>query len=228
MLLGIHFSDGHLESLQLWEQQINAILKTLKAKNTTHEHNIYTANINGRKVLFLHQVDKFAVACPDKTICHKVITEIGKHLTVPLHLFGRRTKFKGVNVLKTQHFIKISCKSHIDKVLNHHGWQESHTQHYPIPIKDNGKYQIQLETRTPPTPEEASKGLQNKHFNYQQVTGKAIYTMVTCYPGTSNAVLELSQYLMNPAASTTKPFDTYFGIWQGYPLLAKPTSQLPF
>ena len=72
----------------------------------------------------------------------------------------------------------VSCESYINKVLNHHGWQESHTQHNLIQMKEDGKYQMQMETTTLPTPAEA-KALQNKHFNYRQAIGEAIYAMVT-------------------------------------------------
>ena len=155
--------------------------------------------IDRHKVLFPRQVDNFAMACSDKTICNKVITKIGTHLTVPLHLLGQVTKFNSVDVLQTQHYIKIPCKTYIDKVLNHHGWQESHTQHNLIPMKEDGKYQMLLETMTLLTPAEA-KALQNEYFNYQQANGEAIYAMVTCRPDTSYAIIKLSQYSMNPAA----------------------------
>ena len=63
-----HATQGHPESPRLWEKHINKILKKLHFTNTTHEQNIYTTHIQGYKVLFLQQVDDFAVACSEEDI----------------------------------------------------------------------------------------------------------------------------------------------------------------
>ena len=194
-----HAIQGHPESPRLWEQHINTILYKMGFKNTTHERNIYSNIVDGHKVLFLRQVDNFSVACTNESICKQIINDIGKHLTVPLHLLDRTTKFNGVDVLQTQNYIKISCQSYLDKVLDNHKWQETIQQHNPIPMRDDSKYQTELETATPPTIAEA-KALQNDHFNYRQAIGEAIYAMVTCRPDISYAVIKLSQYSINPAA----------------------------
>ena len=96
-----HAIQGHPESPRLWEKHINKILEKLHFTNTTHERNIYTTHIRGHKVLFLRQVDNFAVACLKEDICKKVIHTIGKYLTVPLHLLGTIDKFNGVNISQT-------------------------------------------------------------------------------------------------------------------------------
>ena len=194
-----HAIQGHPESPRLWEQHINKILKSMGFRNTTHERNIYSNTIDDKKVLFLRQVDDFAVACKDEAICKSVIEAIGKQLTVPLHLLGRITKFNGVDITQTRDYIKISCQTYIDKVLDNHQWQEKISQHNPIPMRDDSKYQTELETATPPTIEEAT-ALKNEHFNYRQAIGEAIYAMVTCRPDISYAVIKLSQYSINPAA----------------------------
>ena len=160
---------------------------------------MYSNTTNGKKVLFLQQVDDFAVACKDEAICKSVIETIGKQLTVPLHLLGRITEFNGVDVTQTRDYIKISCETYINEVLDNHQWQETITQHNPIPMKDDSKYQTELETATPPTLEEAT-ALKNEHFNYRQAIGEAICAMVTCRPDISYAVIKLSQYLRNPSA----------------------------
>ena len=108
-----------------------------------------------------------------------MIHTIGKYLTVPLHLLGTIDKFNGVDISQTRDYIKTSCRTFLDKVLDSHGWQETITQHNPIPMKDNSAYQTKLETAAKPTPNEA-KALQETHFNYRQAIGEAIYAMVTC------------------------------------------------
>ena len=97
-----HAIQGHPESPRLWEKYINKIVKKLHFTNTTHEQNIYTTYIWGHKVLFLQQVDDFAVACSDKDICKEVIYTIGKYLTVPLHLLVLSTSLTELTSLKPE------------------------------------------------------------------------------------------------------------------------------
>ena len=108
-------------------------------------------------------------------------------------------KFNGVDVTQTRDYIKISCQTYINKVLDNHQWQETTSQHNPIPMRDDSKYQTELETATPPTLEEAT-ALKNAHFNCRQAIGEAICAMVTCRPDISCAVIKLSQCSTNPAA----------------------------
>ena len=103
-----------------------------------------------------------------------------------------------MDVQQTQDYVKISCESYLDKVLDNHEWQETITQHNPIPMKDDSKYQTELETTDLPTPTEAT-ALKQSHFNYRQAIGEAIYAMVTCRPDISYAVIKLAQYSINPA-----------------------------
>jgi hypothetical protein len=194
-----HALQGHPEAPRLWEKHIVQILETLDFKSTTHEKCIYQKTVNNEKVLFLRQVDDFAVACRDTAISKEIIRQVGAQLQVPLNDLGTLTKFNGVDVLQARDFTKISCTSFLSKVLLQHGWDETITQHNPIPMRNDTAYQAQLETaELPSTPEERLQ-LHNEFFNYRQVIGKAIYAMTVARPDIAYAVIKLSQYSHNPA-----------------------------
>jgi hypothetical protein len=168
-------------------------------KSTTHERCVYQTTVNGEKVLFLRQVDDFAVACRDTAISREIIRKVGAQLQVPLNDLRILKKFNGVDVLQARDYTKISCQTFITKVLKHHGWDEPTTQHNPIPMRNDTAYQAQIESAIlPETPEEQQQ-LQREHFNYRQAIGEAIYAMTVARPDIAYAVIKLSQYSANPA-----------------------------
>ena len=64
---------------------IDKIIKDLGLKATTHEPCLYsTSNYNntGKKILFLCQVDDFAVACEDKKTTLHIINAINDKMTI--------------------------------------------------------------------------------------------------------------------------------------------------
>jgi hypothetical protein len=115
-----HALQGHPEAPRLWEKHIVKILGNLGFKSTTHEKCIYQKTIDGKKVLFLRQVDNFAVSCRQPAIAAAVIRQVGEQLTVPLHNLGTLTKFNVVDISQTRHYIKISCQSFLNKVIEQH------------------------------------------------------------------------------------------------------------
>jgi hypothetical protein len=194
-----HALQGHPEAPRLWEKHIVQILAQLDFKSTTHERCIYQKTVAGHKVLFLRQVDDFAVACSDTDISKEIIRQVGAQLQVPLNDLGTLTKFNGLDIHQSRDYIKIFCESFLDKVLKGHGWEETITQHNPIPMRNDTAYQAQLESAdTPSSPEEAQQ-LQNENFNYRQAIGEAIYAMTIARPDIAYAVIKLSQYSANPA-----------------------------
>jgi hypothetical protein len=175
------------------------ILDDLGFQSTTHERCIYQKTINGKKVLFLCQVDAFAVACKDPAISKHVIQQVGKGLTVPLHNLGILNKFNGVDIKQTRDYVKISCKSFLTEVITQHGWEETIEQHNPIRMQNDTVYQAQLESTELPTTKSEQKQLHNKFFIYRQCIGEAIYAMTVTCPDIAFAVIKLSQYSANPA-----------------------------
>ena len=62
--------QGHPESPRLWERHIDRILRELGLTPTTHEPCLYSGLIYGQRVLFMRQVDDFAVAAPSESIAN--------------------------------------------------------------------------------------------------------------------------------------------------------------
>jgi hypothetical protein len=194
-----HALQGHPEAPRLWEKHIVKILDELGFKSTTHEKCIYQKTIDGEKVLFLRQVDDFAVACRQPAIAKEIIRKVGNRLTVPLHDLGTLKKFNGVDILQTRDYIKISCESFLDKVIAQHGWDETIEQHNPVPMRGDSAYQAQLETAELPATEAERRKLHNDFFNYRQAIGECIYAMTVARCDIAFAVIKLSQYSANPA-----------------------------
>jgi hypothetical protein len=194
-----HALQGHPEAPRLWEKHIVQILGKLGFKSTTHEKCIYQKTVNNEKVLFLRQVDDFAVACRDLAISKEIVRQVGAQLQVPLNDLGMLTKFNGVDVSQTRDYTKVSCESFLNKVLHHHGWDETTKQHNPIPMRNDTAYQASLEAATLPTTPEERLLLHTDHFNYRQAIGEAIYAMTVARPDIAYAVIKLSQYSHNPA-----------------------------
>ena len=66
VLLVYRALQGHPEAACLWAKLIDKIIKNLGLKATTHKLCLYSTNNynnTGKKILFLWQVDNFAVSC---------------------------------------------------------------------------------------------------------------------------------------------------------------------
>ena len=57
--------QGHPKSPRLWEEHANSILRDIGLTPTVHEPCLYSGIINGQHVLFMQQIDDFAIAAPD-------------------------------------------------------------------------------------------------------------------------------------------------------------------
>lgn len=68
-----HALQGHPESPRLWEKHIDRILRKLQFQPTTHDPCLYHRNVEGKHVLFLRQVDDFAIAARDPDDAHAII-----------------------------------------------------------------------------------------------------------------------------------------------------------
>ena len=199
VLLVQHAIQGHPESPCLWEKHINNILQEVGFKSTTHERCIYQTKIKNHQVLFLRQVDNFAVTSNDPSIANTDIAQIRAKLHVPLNHLGVIAKFNGIDVLQMRSHIKISCQTYLDKVLDGHKWQERQPGVDPIPMQNDSVYQAAIKIAIPPSDPGKQKELHDAHFNYRQVIGEVIYAITMCRPNISFVVIKLSQYSANPA-----------------------------
>jgi len=92
-----HVLQGHLESPQLWGKHVDAVLQKLRFHPMTHEPCLYHAIIDKQCILFLHQVNDFAVAATDLQLVLHIIEQIDSQMT-PLGLI---TRFNGMDIVQT-------------------------------------------------------------------------------------------------------------------------------
>ena len=197
----LHALQGHPEAGALWETTINGILSDLGFKSTTHERSIYRGTIDGQRVLICRQVDDLAVACGDVSVSKGIIARIGERVDMTGNSI--LTSFNGVDVEQTRDYIKISCASYIERVLESHGWNtaqpnESNRAH----IEPLSPTMIQaLHTAIGPDDNtvDASNLANEMHFSYRSVLGELIYAYVVCRMDIGNAVTFLARFSKAPA-----------------------------
>ena len=198
-----HAIQGHPEAPRLWSTFIDDIIQTkLGFTPTTHERCLYKGTMDDKEVLFLRQVDDFSVAAETQNTCDKVIKEISKYLKAPLKNLGVVTRFNGVQIDQTEHYIKLHNTEYISKILTRHGWLNDvyRTTKLPVPMRSDSKYLGELENSVGPESDKERMELEIKmKFNYRQALGEILYAMVTCRPDISISVTKLSQYSQNPA-----------------------------
>ena len=198
-----HALQGHPESPRLWAELIDKIIREkVNLQPCTHEPCLYSGFVDGKKVLFLRQVDDFAVACEDINISNKVIDLISAQLSAPMHKLGLISRYNGIDVTQTHDYIKLHSKTYITKILTNHGWltdiYKAHVQ--PIPMREDASYQTILDQAVGPTNENEQSELENEmNFNYRNALGEALFAMITCRPDISFPVIKLSKFANNPA-----------------------------
>ena len=110
--------QGHPESARLWAILINNIIKTLDLQPCSHEPCLYFSdnfNNTGKRVLFLRQVDDFAISCQDSETALQIIKAIDSKMSVTIKHLGQITRFNGVDVLQARDYIKLYNKTYIEK-----------------------------------------------------------------------------------------------------------------
>jgi hypothetical protein len=80
--------QGRPESPRLWEKHADNILCDIGLTPTVHEPCLYSGTFDDRRVLFLRQVDNFAIAAPDAQTSNIVMDLINDRLTIPIKRQG--------------------------------------------------------------------------------------------------------------------------------------------
>jgi hypothetical protein len=195
--------QGHPEAPRAWATLIDSILRTkLHFKPTTHEPCLYHGMYKGKEVLFLRQVDDFAVATETAELATSIINEIDKYMKIDIKDLGQLDRYNGVDIVQGKHFIKLNNPTYLKKIIDEHKWMidETKISNMPIPMPEDKKYMDRIENAIAPTNENDRTKLQLKmNFNYRQAIGELIYAMVTCRPDISYPLIKLSQYSQNPA-----------------------------
>ena len=178
------------------------IRTTVNLQPCTHEPCLYSGVVDGEQVLFLRQVDDFAVACRDPNIANKVIDMISAELSAPMKKLGVVNRYNGIDIEQSNDYIKVHNTTYLTKVLKAHEWlnDSSQTPLNPTPMRDDSTYQKILDNAVGPTSEEEKFALhQEMNFSYRQALGEALFAMVTCRPDISFAIIKLAKFANSPA-----------------------------
>ncbi len=81
---------------------------------TTHEPCLYSSPVDGKRVVFMRQVDDFAIAAPDERTANILLDMLDNRLTMPIKRQGLLDMFNGVDVVQMRDYIKIDCHTYIN------------------------------------------------------------------------------------------------------------------
>jgi hypothetical protein len=194
--------QGHPESPRLWEKHADRILRSIGLTPTTHEPCLYSGTINNSRVFFLRQVDDFSVAAATPSLAAHVLDLIEDHLTIPLKRLGLVSLFNGLDVEQTQHYIKLSYSTYINRICEKYldTWLRTHNmpnRATPLPQNDTflKSFLVAEGDPSPTVQEELSTRMGVK---YRNGIGELIYALVTCRPDISYAVVKCAQSTIAP------------------------------
>jgi len=191
--------QGHPESPRLWEKHIDRILRDIGLTPTIHEPCIYSGLILGERVLFMRQVDDFAISASAQRIANHVLDLIDDKLTIPMKRQGLVTLYNGLDIIQTRDYIKVSCETYIDRISNihlDHGWMKSYLiSDRPTPLPTTPQFMKALQTDEGDPDPITQRDLEKKMgFSYRSGIGQLVYAMVCCRPDLSFATVKLSQH----------------------------------
>jgi hypothetical protein len=142
--------QGRPESPRLWEKYIDQILRDIGLTPTIHEPCIYSGLILGKRVLFMWQVDDFAISAPSQLIADHLFDLIDDKLSIPMKRQGLVTLYNGLNILQTRDYIKVSCETYIYWISNihlDHGWMKMYLiLDRPTPLPTTPPFMKALQT----------------------------------------------------------------------------------
>ncbi len=96
----------------------------------------------------------------------------------PLNELGIIKRFNGIDIQQSSYFIKLSCPTYIDKIVQHHGWQNEKAATLAVPMKNDMAFQADLElSNGPDDPKEQRKLEHEMQFSYRQAIGELIFAM---------------------------------------------------
>jgi hypothetical protein len=107
--------QGHPESPRLLEKHADVILRELGLKPTVHEPCLYSGTVDGKQIVFMRQVDNFAIAAPDERTSDILLDMIDEKQSNPLKRKGLLDMYNGIDILQTKDYIKIDVHSYIQK-----------------------------------------------------------------------------------------------------------------
>ena len=196
--------QGHPESPRLWEKHADKILRQIGLTPTVHEPCLYSGTFNTKRVLFMRQVDDFAIAAPDQNTSDQIMDLIDIKLSVPIKRQGYLDMYNGVDICQTRHYIKLSVKTFVDKVFQRHlaTWMKTSYPmpncSTPLPHADEWLKKFNAATGDPDKKVQATLA-KSHQLLYQSGIGELIWAMKTCQPDLAYTSVKFSQSNTAPA-----------------------------
>ncbi len=200
--------QGLPESPRLWEKHADETLCKIGLTPNIHEPCLYSGNINGKRVLFLRQVDDFAIAAPDAHTSEVLMDLIDNWMKIPIKRQGYLDMYNGVDVIQSWYYIKINIKTYIDKIFKPY-FTTRMKLFYPSPARSTPlpsdatwlkKFSAAQGDSDPKSQTRLAKTMQ---LNYRSGVGELIWAMTTCQPDLAYASMKLLQ-------SNSCPHDLHF------------------
>ncbi|KAL7544254.1 LOW QUALITY PROTEIN: hypothetical protein ACHAWF_007634, partial [Thalassiosira exigua] len=169
----------------------------------THEPRLYLGLVEGERVLFKRQVDDFEVAACTEHTARIVFDIIEEALTFPLKRMGLVTMFNGLDIQPIRYFIKVSCETYIDKIMEGHlvKWMTTRDiPNRPTPLPTAQSFmRAYLGAKGNPDPKHQEALATEMGFKYRSGIGQLIYPFITCCPDITFATVRGSQHSSCPA-----------------------------
>jgi hypothetical protein len=117
VILVLSAMQGHPESPCLWEKHADKILREIGLTPTVHKPCLYSGTINGQWLLFMRQVDDFAITAPDAKTSDTLMDMIDDRLKIPIKCQGYLDMYNGVDAHQTCCYIKINLATYVNKIF---------------------------------------------------------------------------------------------------------------
>ena len=196
--------QGHPEAPRQWHLHIHRILQQHGFRPTTHAPCLYRARHDDEDILFLRQVDDFAVGATERRVYDLVCDELDRCLLEPMKRQDVLQHYNGIDIIQGRDHVTIHCESYITKVLDGHGWTDMARR--PVsrqrpPMDSENAYIKSLDNADVPSTDADRAALTREHgFSFRQVIGELIWAMITCRIDINFPVVKLSQFASNPAS----------------------------
>ena len=191
--------QGHPEAPRQWHRHVQDILVRHGFTPTTHAPCLYRAKVDGQPVLFLRQVDDFAIGTDNPSIYKRICDDIDDELLEPMKRQGVLRHYNGIDIDQHSTHITIHCTQYVQKILDakHWGAMKEVTR---LPIPADNSFVKTLDRAVPPDTDVAREALARRNFDYRQAVGELIWAMITVRIDINFPTIKLSQFSANPAA----------------------------
>jgi hypothetical protein len=188
----------HPESPQLWEKHADTVLRELGLTPTVHKPCLYSGIIDGKRIVFMRQVDDFVITAPDQQMADILLDMLDNKLTMPIKRQGLLDMFNGINVTQTRNYVKIDCHTYIDKFCSKYlnSWLNKVplSKNCPTPLPTDGSLLKAFNAAIgPDNPKEHAALEALMQIKYRPGVGELIWVMRTCRPDIAFTSVKLSQ-----------------------------------